>query len=319
MKRLALSALMLSIVAVWGWTFVVVKDAVAAYGVVPFLAIRFLIGAAALGLFAAGGRLIRCVLLFGRSSVARVLPENTASAKRWHTLEVGGLIGLVLAAAYLFQTFGVDNTTATNAGLITGLFIVFAPLANRILFGVRTGRVHWAAIAVSMLGLVLLTVYEAGNGHSKFGDVLILGCAVCFGLHVALLDRHAHRHDAGVLAFGQLGAATVVFFAIWAVLLVWRPADYSIAWPTRQVWFAFAVTGLIATAAGFLVQTYVQQRLSAVETAVIIVTEPLFAALFGYWLAGDRLSAAQWFGALLMICAVIVAELYPLVRKANQA
>jgi len=114
-----------------------------------------------------------------------------------------------------------------------------------------------------------------------------------------------------------LSSATLVFFAIWAVLWMQSPEDYAVKLPTRQVWFAFAVTGLIATAAGFFVQTSVQQRLSAVETAVIIVTEPLFAALFGYLLAGDRLSLIQWLGALLMICAVIVAELYPLVRKTN--
>ncbi|MBN2473665.1 MAG: DMT family transporter [Pirellulales bacterium] len=292
MKRLALSALLLSIVAVWGWTFVVVKDAVNAYGVVPFLAIRFLIGSLAIGLFA-----------------ARHLTRRS--------LLVGGLIGFALASAYLFQTFGVHLTTATNAGLITGLFIVFAPLANRVLFGVRTAALQWTAIAVSLAGLGMLSISEDGSGQQRLGDALTLGCAACFGLHIALLDRHAHRHRASALAFGQLSSATAVFFVIWAALGAQSPADYAVAWPSGQVWFAFAVTGLIATAAGFFVQTFVQQRLSAVKTAVIIVTEPLFAALFGYLLHGDRLNATQIAGAVLMIFAVIVAELYPRCRNTS--
>ena len=115
MKRLALSALMLSIVVVWGWTFVVVKEAIAAYGVVPFLAVRYAIATVAIGAFAA-------------RRVTRA------------SLTTGGLIGRVLAAAYLFQTFGLRLTTATNSGVITGLFVVFAPVANRLLYGVRTAR-----------------------------------------------------------------------------------------------------------------------------------------------------------------------------------
>ena len=176
-KRLLPSALLLAIVIAWGWTFTVVKDAVAVYGVVPFLAVRFAIGSACVGVFAVRGAELR-------------------------SLRTGAWIGLVLAAAYLLQTFGLRYSTATNTGLITGLFIVFTPLANRVLFGVRTRRVLWAAIAVSLCGLVLLT--GAGPQGLRAGDRLTLGCAACFGLHVALLDRYSKGHRAVTLALGQL-------------------------------------------------------------------------------------------------------------------
>ncbi len=281
MKRLGLSTLLLAIVVVWGWTFVVVKDAVAEYGVVPFLAVRFAIGAGCVGLF-------------------------TVRRAERRSFQAGAVIGLVLAAAYLLQTLGLDSSTATNTGLITGLFIVFAPLANRVLFGVPTRGLLWAAIAVSLGGLALLT--GADPRGMQPGDPLTLGCAACFGLHVALLDRYSKGHRATTLAAGQLATAAVVFGCLWAI-------RGPLVWPPASVWPALLLTGGIATAAAFFVQTFVQQRLSAVETGMIILTEPIFAALFGQWLMGDRLTALQVLGAVLMVAAVFAAELVPLVRN----
>jgi drug/metabolite transporter (DMT)-like permease len=279
MGRLLPSVLLLAIVIVWGWTFTVVKDAVAVYGVVPFLALRFAIGSACIGLFAVRNTELR-------------------------SLRTGLWIGPVLAAAYLLQTFGLRHSTPTNTGLITGLFIVFAPLANRLLFGVRTRRVLWAAIAVSLCGLGLLT--GAGPHGLQAGDPLTLGCAACFGLHVALLDRYSKGHRAVTLVLGQLVAATVLFAGAWAI-------QGPLEWPPAEVWPALLLTGGICTAAAYFVQTFVQQRLSAVETGLIILTEPIFAALFGWLLAGDRLTGLQILGAGLMVAAVFAAELYPLV------
>ncbi len=275
--RCALVGMMLAIAAVWGWTFVLVKDAVAIYGVMPFLAVRFLIGAAALA----------------PAGLVRPRPRS---------LLAGGLIGLVLAAAYLLQTLGLDRTTATNTGVITGLFVVFAPLANRALFGVRTPGILWTGIGASLLGLGLLA--GAAPAGVSVGDLVALGGAAAFGLHIALLDRFAARRDAAALACGQVLAAAVVFTAVW--LFIERPAL-----PPGPVWPALLITGLVATAGGFFVQTFVQQRLTAVETGSIIVTEPVFAAVFGYLLAGDRLTGRQLCGAGLLVAATATVEVYP--------
>ncbi len=286
--RLALSTLLLSVVAVWGWTFVVVKDAVEVYRVVSFLAVRFLIGAACLAPFCAGRINVR-------------------------TLRCGALIGTVLGAAFLLQTLGLQRSTATNTGLITGLCVVAAPVANRLLFGVRMKWVLWAAVGVSLVGVALLA--GAAPRPMAAGDWITLHAAAAFGLHVALLDRYAKHHHATVLAFGQLVGATVVLAGSWAVLAVVRPSVVSLEWPPAEVWPALLITGVLATAVAFFVQTFVQRRLSAVETAVIIVLEPIFAAAFGYLLHGDRLAPVQLLGALLMVLAVFVAELYPLLQR----
>jgi len=281
MKRLALSLLLLSVVAVWGWTFVVVKDAVAGYGVLSFLAIRYVVATAALAAAVAG----------------RV---------NWRSFRAGAGIGVALAAGYLFQTFGLRLTTASNSGVITGLFVVFVPVANRALFGVRTPPLVWGAIGASLVGLGLLSGGAPRGANA--GDALTLGCAAAFGLHLVLLDRYAKHHDVRSLVLGQLAAA-MVLFAVGALAFE-RPA-----WPSPRVWRAVGVTALLATALAFFVQTFVQQRLPAVPTAMILLMEPLFAAFFGYVLHGDRLSAIQIVGALVMSGAALVVELYPLLRR----
>jgi drug/metabolite transporter (DMT)-like permease len=277
MKQLALTALLLSVTALWGWTFPVVKEAVTVYGVASFLAVRFAVASAALG-----------TLTLGRINR--------------RSLQTGGAIGVVLAGGYFLQTYGLLNTTATNCGLITGLFVLLGPLLNRLLFGVRVRPALWLAIAVSIVGLALLT--GTGPVPFSFGDGLTLGATFCYGLHIALLDRFAKGHDPMALALGQTFTATLIFVAAW-------PLTDSIAWPTRDVWFVIVITGVFATAAAYSIQTYVQQRLSAVRTAVILTTEPLFAAMFGYLLAGDRLTAVQLLGAALMLGAVAAAEIVP--------
>jgi drug/metabolite transporter (DMT)-like permease len=282
MKRLALSLLLLAVVVVWGWTFVAMKEAVAVCGVASFLAVRYAIACAAVAPFA-------------------------LRRANWRSLGVGAGIGLALAGGYLFQTFGLRSTTSSISGIITGLTVVFVPIANRLLFGVRTEAVVWAAVGVAVLGLGLLSG-AAPEGFS-IGDALTLGCAACFGLHVALLGRYGKGHGTGVLALGQLGAATLVFLAAW-------PLTEPLVWPPRSVWPAILVTAILATAVAFYVQTYVQQRLPAIQVAMILLMEPLFAAFFGHILAGDRLTPIQALGAVLMVGAMFATELRPAARSA---
>ena len=280
-KNLFYTLLLVCVTAVWGWTFVVVQDAIALYGVLPFLAVRFLLAGAALAPVYAGR-------LTGRS------------------LLVGGGIGVVLAAGYLFQTTGLLFTTPTNSGLITGLFVVFAPLADRTFFGARASRQVLLAVGLSLLGMVLL----AGGGPegANWGDLLTLLCAIALGLHIALLSRYASGHDAGGLTLAQILAMAILFVVVW-------PFFAPVSLPPPGVWVALLVTGLLASAGAFLVQTTVQQRIPAARTAIILTMEPVFAALFGYWLAGDRLVAVQLLGAVLILSALVIGEVLPILRR----
>ena len=279
--RLIYTLLLIGVTAVWGWTFVVVQDAIALYGVLPFLAVRFALAAAALA------------------------PLYALKVTR-RALLVGGGIGVVLALAYFFQTTGLLFTTPTNSGLITGLFVVFAPLADRILFGVKSSWQVVVAVFLSLFGMALL----AGGGPEAVnpGDFLTLLCAAALGVHIALLSRYAARHDAGGLTLAQILAMTILFTALW-------PFFEPIEFPPAGVWISLLVTGLVASAAAFYVQTTVQQHIPAARTAIILTMEPVFAAFFGYWLAGDRLSALQVAGAVLILSALFVGEVLPVIRR----
>jgi drug/metabolite transporter (DMT)-like permease len=279
-KNLFYTLLLVGVTAVWGWTFVVVQDAISAYGVLGFLALRFALASLAL---------------------APLLLRMTR-----RTLFVGSGIGLVLAIGYLFQTLGLLYTTPTNSGLITGLFVVFAPLTARAFFRVHIPQLVVAAVFLSLTGMVLL----AGQSPSgvRIGDALTVVCAGALGLHIALLSRYAREHDAGSLALAQMLSMTVLFSALW-------PLFEPVAIPPREVLFAIVLTGVVASAVAFYVQTTVQQRIPAARAAIILTTEPVFAAFFGYWLAGDRLSPVQLLGAALILSALFVGEVLPVLRR----
>lgn len=269
---------LVGVTAVWGWTFVLVHDAVQAYGVVPFLALRFVLAASLLAPAA-----------WGRLKVS--------------TAAVGSAIGVLLAIGYFLQTLGLRYTTPTNAGLITGLFVVVAPLADRLLYRTRLRPGAGWAIAGSLLGLWLLS--GGGALQLAWGDALVAGCAVAYGFHVALLSRHAPYHDPLALTFAQLAAVAVVFSLAW-------PAVEPLRLPgAGQVYLALGITATLASALAYVIQTWAQRRLSAAQTAVILTAEPVFAALFGYLLADDRLSALQLAGGGLILAAVATVEVLP--------
>jgi drug/metabolite transporter (DMT)-like permease len=283
--RILYSLLLVGVTMVWGWTFVAVRDAIALYGVLGFLSVRFALATLALVPRAA----------------YRVSPR---------TLVVGGVIGLVLALGYLFQTTGLLFTTPTNSGLITGLFVVFAPLADLLFFGVRPSRPVLVAVALSLLGMVLLA--GGGPDGTNVGDLLTLWCAAALGLHIALLSRYAAGYDASGLAFAQMLSMTLVFALCW-------PLFETVTLPPIGVWITLIATGLVASAGAFWAQTFVQQRLSTARTAVILTMEPVFATLFGYWLAGDRLVAVQILGATMLLSALAVSEVIPTIMSRGEA
>ncbi len=281
MGNFFLSGSLLLVTVVWGWTFVVVRDAVTAYSVLGFLALRFTIASLCLGPFS-----------FKRLTRGTFVP--------------GAGIGICLAGGYLLQTYGLRHTTPTNSGLITGLFVVFAPVASYILFRVRIDRVLLLLLGTCLVGTLLLV----GDSPEaiRIGDGLTLGCAACFGLHIALLSHYAHRHDATALALAQMVAVAFLCGLPW--LLFESPS-----FPPIHVWFALLITGVLASAAAFTLQTYVQQRLSATKTAIILTMEPVFAVLFGYLLAGDRLSWIQVGGAVLILVAIATSEVLPALSR----
>jgi drug/metabolite transporter (DMT)-like permease len=165
-----------------------------------------------------------------------------------------------------------------------------------LMFGVKVRRITWVMIAVSFAGLCLLT--GSGPTPLNVGDFLTLGAAIFYGVHIALLDRHSKEHPPVAMAFAQTASATVL-------LMLTMPLEGTVSWPNREVWEALLITGVLATCVAFLIQVYVQQRLSAVATVLILSLESVFAALFGWILLEETLTGVQFLGMALMIGAVV--------------
>lgn len=262
---------LLLVTAVWGWTFVLVKDAVSHYPTLTFLELRFALAF-----------LVMVVLV-------RRLPSR-------RELGVGLLAGAVLAGGYLTQTVGLTMTSPGNSGLITGLFVVFTPLIDRV-FGVPLRSWTVIAVLVALGGTVMLV---GGPGGFGLGDLLTVACAFLFALHIVLLSRWSPGLRSAPLAMVQMGTGAVVFAA---------GGSTTLSFPSASVWFAIVVTGLFASALAFYIQTWAQQHLSASRTALIMTTEPAWALAAAVILAGQRLGWLQAAGAALVLAAIVGHEL----------
>jgi drug/metabolite transporter (DMT)-like permease len=286
-RAVAAEVSLIGVAAVWGLTFVMVQDAIAILPVMAFLAYRF----CAAGLV-----------------LAIVFRRNLRSLDRrgWR----GGLImGGWLTAGYIFQTLGLERTTAAHAGFITGMFVVLTPIFGALFFKQRVGRLSWIAAAVSAVGLLLLS---GGDGDVRIlGDGLVFLCACTFAGHILATGRAVEDHAPGALAAIQLGTCGLVSLVI-AVgggqLEVPRSA---------VVWNALLITAFVASALGFFLQTYAQRHASPARTALILASEPAFAGLFAYLLNDEVLGLTGWLGAALILAAIVTVEAVPYARRAR--
>jgi drug/metabolite transporter (DMT)-like permease len=282
------------VTAIWGVTFVQVQDAIALYPLFAFLAVRFAISAAVLAPFA-----WRPVLALPREGL------------------LAGLgVGVLLAAAYGFQTAGLDRTTVASTGFITGLYVVFTPILALWLFGTRVPAAAWAGVALAVVGLFLLNGVPGG---SAIGNSLVLANALLQSLQIASMERFAPRYDPRALTFLQMTASCVGFTAL-AVGL--GQVEVPHGW---TVWGALLVTGVFAGALGYLIATWVQARTTAARAALVFTLEAPFAALFGVLLADETLGWAGWIGCGVLLAGILLAEpaaaaaLRRLVRRARAA
>ncbi len=264
---------LLLITAIWGWTFVPVKEALGEVGPFWFLALRF-----SLAFF--------CTLPLLR----KPLPWREAFA-----------LGLFLFGGYFFQTWGLRYTTAQKSGLITGLSVVLVPLVARFL-GEKVSLRMWLGVVLAGLGVAFLALGEGGLEGSVFGDILTVICAISFAIYIALLARFAKSTRIGPLLPLQL-------FVVAGLSFLGAGIFGEVRWPlSPQVWAALGVTGVLASAVAYYVLAWAESRASATKTAVILAMEPAFAALFGWALLGEVLSALQLWGALLVLFGIFAVS-----------
>jgi drug/metabolite transporter (DMT)-like permease len=268
---------LVAVTVVWGVTFVQVKDAVAVYPLFAFLAVRYAIATGVLGL--AGARRIAAL---GRGGLA-----------------AGAVLGLLLGVGTGLQTAGLERTTVSSTGFITGLYVVLTPLFGLVLFRTRVGLEVWLGVALSVVGLGLLSGVHVG---STAGDGLVLASTSAQALQIVMVERYASRYDAIALTLVEMATCAVGFLAV-AVAL----GDLHVP-RGRTVWAALLVTAVFASALAYLIQVWAQRRLSAARIALVFALETVFAGLFGYVLDGDRLGWLGWGGCALILAGIVAAE-----------
>jgi drug/metabolite transporter (DMT)-like permease len=280
-RRLWADGALLLIALLWGATFVPIKLAVQQYSVLGFLGVRFLFALALLSM-----------LSFPRLRATKMTRAQVGK---------GLLTGVLFLAGYVFQTYGLRYTGAGRAAFITGLNTIFVPLLLVILFRSRLQARPVLGTILATAGMAFLGMDGIATG-SWHGDLLVLGGAVAFALHIICMGRWGTQCDpvlfttVQVLAIAPLATLTGLLFdgPLWPI-------------PTAALGAA-AFTGLIVSGLGLLLQVWAQSITSPTHTAVILATEPVFGAFFGWLLAGELLTQAGFVGCALILLGMLAAE-----------
>ncbi len=276
---------LVGVTAVWGYTFLAVQDAVASMPVMDFLAWRFL--AASVVMIA-------------------LRPTCLRNVTRLQLLRGLGL-GAVLGLGYIAQTYGLRYTSAAVSGFITGMFVVLTPVVSWILLRHKTNRRSWMVVALATLGLALLSLKGWSVG---IGELLTLGCAVFFAIHIVFLGEWSSQYEPYAFSLLQIGSVAIIS------LIAAAPGGIAMP-PSAAVWGVVGITGVLATALAFLVQTWAQSLISATRAAVVMTMEPVFAGLFAVIIGGNQMTPRSLGGAACILAAMLVINLQPSQRAAR--
>jgi drug/metabolite transporter (DMT)-like permease len=289
MNRLRADLCLLLTALIWGFAFVAQKTAMQGIGPFGFTGVRFLISLAVIAPF---------VLIEARGKPMPG-PRDLAAILA---------MSAIFAVAVILQQVGLLRTTVTNAGFLTGIYVVVVPFVAWALTRLRPPAPVWIASLLAIAGVWLLN-----GGHLDAlgaGDALVLGCAACFGAQVALIGILVKRTRRPLLISAiqyALCAAAGLAVGIGHEGLTFAGAQAS--------WLQIAYTGILSGGLAYTLQAVAQQYTPASDAAIILAGEALFAAIGGAIIMGDRLTAAGWCGCALIVAAMLLVELSALLKS----
>ena len=275
------------ITLVWGVTFTTVKNALADASPVLFVAVRFSLASAAL------------IVLYHRKLDRRTLLPGLA-------------VGTLLFAGYAFQTVGLRFTTPSKSAFITGFTIPLVPLISSCVYRRRPRPAELAGVIAATIGMTLMTLPDVHLQVSELGlnpgDGLTILCAVAFAGHIVALGYFSKWATRRGLGFEPLAVWQILTAAAWGILSFrWLDTPY---WHMSSgLWIALAITGLLATALAFTVQTWAQLHTTPTRTALIFALEPVFAWAVAWLLTGEVLSGRASLGAVLILAGILLVEM----------
>ncbi|MFD2371194.1 DMT family transporter [Brevibacillus sp. GCM10020057] len=210
------------------------------------------------------------------------------------------ILGAILFVVFATVTEGVKTTTASQAGFLVSLTVIFVPLLSILLKHKPQTRVFFGA-GLAVVGIALLTLNE--SLRISMGDALCIATALFYATHIIVTGRLAPQSDAIALGVCQLGFAAAFGFV--SSLFFESPRLPH----TPKAWLAVLVLSVLCSAIGFVVQTVAQKYTSPTHTGLIFSLEPVFAALFAFLLSGETLSIRGYIGAALVLLSVLIAEI----------
>ncbi|MHC1481040.1 DMT family transporter [Frateuria aurantia] len=270
---------LVSVTAVWGSTFFMMKDILQRMSTADLLAVRFVIAA------------IVMVVMF-RRSMARL------SARSWQQAFV---LGLVYGVAQLLQTWGLSRIAPSVSGFVTGTYVIFTPLLATVLFRQRLPAATWLAAILSMGGIGVLALH---GWSVDLGLWLTLASAALYALHIVGLGHWSRSGDA-------MGMASVQILAVAVVCVLATLPSGPRRPPDPQTWIAVLYIALAAGAGAMLAQTWAQTQMSSTRAAVVMTLEPVFGAFFAVVFGSEHASWRMFVGGGMVMAAMYLIELAP--------
>jgi drug/metabolite transporter (DMT)-like permease len=294
LKYTPLGALILTTL-IWGGTFVIIKESLQFVSPMVFISSRFLFAALLLLPFAG--------IIFRGSGPAEFK---------------GGLfLGLLYFIGFATQTMGLNYTTATKSGFITGTFVVFTPLLQLIIEKRKPSRWNMIGIFLVLIGMIFLSshgehifdVFTEIGSNFNIGDFLTLICAVAYSAYIVYLDIISKRAKFMPLVFIQIALTAIgglLFLVIFAASGIEQiRTDYN-----SYVIFALLYTALLATIITTGLQTRFQKYVTPTKAAIIFSFEPIFAALFAYLIIKEMLGSFGIIGGIFIFAGLLVSEIF---------
>jgi drug/metabolite transporter (DMT)-like permease len=270
---------LLGVTAAWGSTFFLIKDLLRQISVLDFLSLRFAV--AALALF-----------LLAPRSVSRLSRDEVRQ---------GVLLGLVYGVAQVLQTLGLERTSASVSGFVTGMYVVATPVFAALLLKERIPAVVWTAVAMSTVGLGFLSLQ--GMSVSP-GVAAIFASAMLYALHIIGLGRWSTTANVFGLSIVQMAVICAVCTVVSAPNGIHTPT-------TSGGWVSLLYMAVIAGSLTLLGQTWAQARITSSRAAIIMTMEPVWAAFFAVLFGGDHLTARMLAGGAFVLAAMYTVELAP--------
>lgn len=289
---------------IWGGTFVIIKMAFKDISPMVFLSIRFAIASA--------------LLLI---PVARMLPK----IEKQRYVE-GIILGILLYVGFGVQTIGLKMTTATKSGFITGTFVVITPILQLIFEKKAPNKGNILGIILVFVGLVMLSskgasilgiLAELGTTFN-FGDFLTFICAIFYGLYIIYLHKVSKKHDPKFITFFQIavcGLLCIVSAFLFDTVNL-EAAHFNFSW---YLVFTFAYTVLLATIVTTYVQSRFQEKVNPTKTGIIFSFEPIFAAVFAFFVLNEQITMFGIIGAVCIFSGLLVSELWTAMKKEKHA